>query len=126
MPSDAEHLKKAEHNENFYKSFNLNNTNYLDWVVSGIFYSALHYIECYLATQNKHSLDHAQRNEFIRDDPNLGRDIYKIVTELKDDSQNGRYFMKDFTPGEIRQFIIPNLDELKEYLKKFIPQIRLS
>jgi len=126
MPEDSEHLHKAEHNEDFYLSFDLTTTPYLDWVVSGIFYSALHYIESYLATQEKHSQNHADRNANIRDDQNLGIDIFKKFNALKDDSENGRYLMKVFTPGEIRQFIMPNLYEIKEYLKQYIPQIRLA
>jgi len=126
MPTDSEHLHKAEHNEDFYLSFDLNTTPYLDWVVSGIFYSALHYIESYLATQGKHSQNHGNRNENLRDDPNLGIDIFRKFNALKDDSENGRYFMTVFTPGEIRQHVIPNLYEIKEHLKKYIPQIRLA
>jgi len=126
MPEDLEHLHKAEHNEDFYLSFDLNTTPYRDWIVNGIFYSALHYIESYLATQQKHSQNHPDRNANIRDDPNLGIDIFRKFNALKDDSENGRYFMKVFTPGEIRQFIIPKLYEIKEYLKRYIPQIRLG
>jgi hypothetical protein len=126
MPTDLQHLHKAEHNEAFYLSFDLGSTPYLDWVVNGIFYSAVHYLESYLATQQKHSQTHGDRNANIRDDPNLGRDIFKKFNSLKDDSENGRYFIKVFTPGEIQQYIIPNLYAIKEYLQKYIPQIRLA
>jgi len=126
MPNKIEHLSKAEYNENYYQYFDLVNTPYLDWVVNGVFYSALHYIESYLATQNNHPATHADRNAYIREDPNLGRYIFKKYTSLKDDSESGRYYMKSFTPGEIQQFIIPNLYYIKEYLQKYIPQIRLA
>lgn len=126
MSTVAEHLSKAEYNERFYLSFNLDNTPYLDWVVNGIFYSAVHYVESYLATQGKHSQAHANRNAEITDDPNLGRQIYRTFKALKDDSEAGRYLMKVFTPGEIRQYIIPNLYAIKEYMQKYIPQIKLA
>jgi len=126
MSTELEHLHKAEYNERFYLSFDLDNTPYRDWVVNGIFYSAVHYIESYFATQGKHSKNHADRNAEISGDPNLGRHIYKKFKPLKDDSENGRYFMKVFTPGEIKQYIIPNLYAIKEYLQKYIPQIRLA
>lgn len=126
MPNQAQHLSKAEYNENYYQSFDLNNTQYLDWVVNGIFYSALHYIDCYLAIHDKHPTTHTMRNEEIRDDPNLPRHIGKKYNSLKDDSENARYYMKVFTPGEVRQYIIPNLYGIKEYLKQYIPQIRLA
>jgi hypothetical protein len=126
MPTDSEHLHKAEHNEDFYLSFDLITTPYLDWVVSCIFYSALHYIESYLATQGKYSQNHADRNANLRDDPNLGIDIFKKFNALKDDSENGRYLTIVFTPGEINQHIIPNLYAIKEYLQRYIPKIRLA
>lgn len=126
MPIESEHLQKAEYNETFYQSFDLNRTQYYDWVVNGIFYSVLHYIEAYLATQNLHSLDHADRNAKIRSDNNLGRYVYKKYMELKDDSEGGRYRMQNFTPGEIRQDMIPKLDEIKEHLKRYVPKIRLA
>lgn len=126
MPTELEHLAKAEHNEEFYLSFDLNTTPYLDWVVNGTFYSALHYIESYLATQGRNPENHGQRNAEIRDDPNLGRYIFNRFSALKDDSEGGRYRMQVFTPGEIKQDIIPKIDQIKEHLKKYIPQIRLA
>ena len=126
MSSEYQHLIKAEYNEGFYQSFDLDSTLYLDWVVNGIFYSAVHYIEAYLAIQQRHPTNHGQRNADIRDDNNLGRYIFKKFNSLKDDSEAGRYYMKGFSPGEIRQAVIPRLDEIKEYLQKYIPQIRLA
>lgn len=126
MSTDLDHLRKAEYNEEFCLSFDLDSTPYLDWVVNGVFYSALHYIESYLATQGKHPITHGMRNAEIKNDPNLGRDIFRKINSLKDDSESGRYLMKNFTPGEIRQFIIPELDNIKTYLKQYIPQIRLA
>lgn len=69
-------------------------------------------------------MDHRDRNAKILD--NLGRDMYKKYTALKDDSEGGRYKMQNFTPGEIGQDMIPKLDEIKEHLKKFVPKIRLA
>lgn len=126
MSTDLDHLRKGEYNEEFYLSFDLDSTPYLDWVVNGVFYSALHYIESYLAIQGKHPITHGIRNADIKDDPNLGRDIFRRFNSLKDDSESGRYLMKNFTPLEIRQFIIPELDNIKAYLKQYIPQIRLA
>ncbi|MBM4294014.1 MAG: hypothetical protein FJ126_03810 [Deltaproteobacteria bacterium] len=126
MPSESEHLNKAEYNERYYLSFDLDSTPYLDWVVNGIFYSAVHYIETYLAIKGKHPTSHGERNADIRDDENLGRDIFKKFISLKDDSEAGRYYMQNFTPRDIRQYIIPQVDDIKQYLKKYVPQIRLA
>lgn len=126
MPSQVEHLRKAEYNETFCKLFDLNTTEYLDWVVNGVFYSALHYIESYLAIHDIHPLIHGIRNAEIREDTNLGLYIFRRFSSLKDDSEAGRYLLKQFTPGEVKQHIIPKLYEIKEYLQKYIPEIRLA
>jgi hypothetical protein len=125
MPSKLEHLRKAEHNENFYQSFDFNSTPYLDWVVNGIFYSAVQYIESYLAIQGKQPKTHAERNVDIRDDKKLGLYIFKKYSSLKDDSEGARYYMQKFTPGEIH-LIISQLYDIKDYLKKYIPEIQLA
>lgn len=124
MPNKSEHLSKAEYNENFYQSFDLHSTPYLDWVVNGIFYSAVHYIESYLAIQGKHPKTHGQRNLEVRDDQNLGTDIFRKYKSLKDDSEGGRYYMQSFTLGEIR-LIMSQLYDIKDCLKRYIPEIKL-
>jgi hypothetical protein len=125
MPSKLEHLSKAEHNENFYQSFDLNTTPYLDWVVNGIFYSAVHYIESYLSSQGKEPQTHWERTQDIRDDNNLDNIFFRKYMSLKDDSEGGRYNMQTFTPGEI-QLIIRQLYDIKDYLKRYIPEIQLA
>ncbi|MBU4357123.1 MAG: hypothetical protein KJ822_17555 [Proteobacteria bacterium] len=125
MASKLEHLSKAEHNENFYQSFDFNSTPYLDWVVNAIFYSAVHYIESYLAIQEKQPITHAERKSDIKDDNNLGLYIFRKYRSLKDDSEGARYYMQRFTPGEI-QLLISQLYDIKDYLKKYIPEIQLA
>lgn len=121
-----EHLKKAKHNEAFFISFDIDKTLYLDWVVNGIFYSALHYIEAYLATQDKHSDSHFSRNIFIEEDTRLGRRFYRdMYRSLHDDSNDARYNMRDFTPDEIKRHIIPQYEDIKQYLQQYIPQIKI-
>src|SRR5208337_3068619 len=79
MASQEEHIKQAQHNESF--SLSIKETPYLDWVVTGIFYSALHYIEGYLAINDGHPDIHAVRNEMIEEDPNLG---WRFIAECID------------------------------------------
>lgn len=122
MPSLTAHLNKAKHNEDFFRSFDLDNTPFLDWVVSGIFYTALHYIDSYLAQKNKHPNTHKDRNDDIRYDPHLPQ-IFRPYRQLKDDSEGARYRMQKFTPDEIRSQILPQLDSIKNFLRQFIGQI---
>lgn len=122
MPSFHAHLAKARHNEDFFLSFGLDKTPYLDWVVSGVFYVALHCIDAYLAQKNKHPNIHKDRNNNIKYDQYLHK-IFPAYRQLKDDSEGARYKMQTFTPNEIRNDIIPQLDSIKNFLRKFVPQI---
>lgn len=125
MASQAEHIKKAKHNEAFYLS--IKETQYLDWVVNGIFYSALHYIESYFAIKDEHPNNHPLRGKIIETDPNLGSYFYrKMYKHLRDDSYEARYNVRIFTSEEIQKEIIPKLEAIKHHLKQYIPQIKIT
>ncbi len=49
MPETSAHIEKAEHNERFAMAVRELGTEYLDWVATAYFYSALHDLEAYLA-----------------------------------------------------------------------------
>jgi hypothetical protein len=125
MASQAEHIEKAEHDEAFCLS--IKETPYLDWVVIGIYYSALHYTESYLAIKDEHPDNHPFRNNIIEGDPNLGWRFYvKMYKPLRDDSYEARYKIRTFTPEEVQKDIIPLLEAIKHHLKRFVPQIKVT
>ncbi len=119
MPSRKEHISKAEHNEKFAKHFTLNTTPYLDWVVTAFFYSAVHYVEAFLATIAKHSSDHRVRDSNLRRTPQLNV-IYVEYNNLKNDSINARYHMYPFRPTEISLTVIPNHKKVKTHILSVI------
>jgi len=93
MPTRDEHLTKAEHNEAFYGSFDTTATPFLDWIVTGLFYCGLHYIDAYLATINLHPRFHGrpgQRNDCVANMSQL-QPIWPHYRALKDDSEDARY-----------------------------------
>jgi hypothetical protein len=55
----------------------------------------------------------------------LDNTFFRKYKSLKDDSEGARYYMQKFTPGEI-QLIISQLHDIKDYLKKYIPEIQLA
>ena len=65
MPSRLTHRQQAQHNEEFIASFDLDATPYLDWVVTAIFYAALHFVDSYLATKDIHLSSHRGRDSLI-------------------------------------------------------------
>lgn len=124
MPNRRDHISQARHNEQFFSSFDINTTPFLDWVVNGIFYSALHYVDSYLASRGKHPITHQKRTPLIHDaKPDLGRSFFHNYMSLKDDSEEGRYNMRVFAPDEIRRDIMPLLNDIKTHLRRYIPEI---
>jgi len=123
MPTRNDHIGQARHNEQFFSSFDINTTPFLDWVVNGVFYSAIHYLDSYFAKNRKHPRDHKARFDLIWAEPDLGRSFFHLYRPLKDDSQEGRYNMRTFTPNEIRRYILPLLNDIKTHLRRFIPEI---
>ena len=121
MPSTDEHLRQAKQNEGFVDSFDLKSSPYLDWALTGIFYSAVHYIEAVLAINGKHPIVHSQRNTWICMYIN-NSDIYDAHRDLKDDSRDARY--KCITVSEIKvNESKMKLEDIKKDLKTFLPQI---
>lgn len=104
MASEKEHLRKAEHNERFFSEFKIEATPYLDWVVTGIFYSAIHYIRAVAA---KHGLTNISSYGDVDTAFNKlsvfkrRRDVYSDYRQLKDDSRAVRYNMANIPATEV-------------------------
>ena len=118
MPRLQQHLDKAKHNEEFVASLDWNTTPYLDWVVTGMFYAALQYVEAYLATQGIHSVDHRARDSDIRRDPQL-KPLYSSYGELKNHSINARYMTTRFTTPDV-QALKPDLTSVRNHVLKLV------
>ncbi|MBM3252908.1 MAG: hypothetical protein FJZ16_01485 [Candidatus Omnitrophica bacterium] len=119
MPNRNSHIEKAQHNEKFYLSFDAEKTDYKDWVVVGIFYSALHYIDAYFALRNKHPFAHGMRDDWVKDDSHLSQ-IWPEYRDLKEYRQKASYKVYAFSTQEIKNDIIPLLRSIKNYLQKLI------
>ena len=87
MSFKAEHLEQAEHNEFFVSQID---NPFFDWKLTGIFYSALQYVDAYLATQGVHPTNHPNRTQSIETDPKL-KPIRRDYRDLKNESRTARY-----------------------------------
>lgn len=87
MPSKEEHIAQAQHNEDF-----VSNTDnpFFDWKLTGIFYTALQYVDAYLATKNVHPPTHSWRLNAVNADPKL-RAIRVDYRDLLNESRTARY-----------------------------------
>jgi len=104
MPTKEQHLSKAQHNERFFTSLDINTTPFIDWIITGIFYSALHYIRALAAKYSFANISTYgemdnlfSRLSVFRNDPN----IYPDYRQLKDDSRAARYEMVGFSPSDV-------------------------
>ena len=115
MSSKTEHLAQAEHNHNFWNSLPVDSTPYRDWVVTGIFYEGVHWVEAFLSTRGEHSDDHRdrlhamQRNSWV-----IGTEITEDLETLKQESENARYRCYKHTADEISNELVPIADGIKK------------
>lgn len=119
MPKKDDHLTKAEHDEQFVSSFDLQTSPFVDWAITGLFYAALHYVEAFFATKGRHSADHRARDSSIRRDLDL-KAIYDDYNELKNFSINARYYMMRFTTADLTGILQPRFQKLKAHIMSLI------
>jgi hypothetical protein len=121
MPTAEQHQRQAEHNRAFVQSFDLDTSPYLDWAVTAIFYTALHLEEWYLRTRGLTGRrDHQLRDAYIARMSEL-KGIYAEYTELKYQSEASRYECVSFTPGSIKNDLLPRLDRLETHIRSLLP-----
>ena len=63
MPTEKDHSTKAEYNETFFQK---TKNNYQDWAITGLFYSALHYVDALLSKKGHSVEDHKTRFWYVR------------------------------------------------------------
>jgi len=111
----ARHLDKASHNEDFFKSLDINKTKFTDWIVNGIFYAAHHYLDAYFSGLNKHSSSHDILDDWIEKDNKISC-IYLDYRELKQYRWRATYKSTNFTPVEIIEAILPKFHNVKKQI----------
>lgn len=118
MASKDAHLRQAAHNEELYNR--LLNTKFLDWAITAVFYSALHYIDAYLATlplppKYCHPPVHEVRTPLVETESNLKR-IVRQYRRLKDQSEAARYRVKRFTEAEVKGLKENEFEVIKSHI----------
>lgn len=116
MGTPQQHVQQAQHNEQFLLQFDVRRPPYLDWLVTVLFYAALHYLRALLS---RHGLSNISRygevdNAFSR----LlifrrNAEVYIDYRQLKDDSRRARY-----------EFWRPGVREVEELRDQELARIR--
>ena len=115
MPSQAEHLAKAESNQRLALAFQ--NGPHVDWSVTVLFYAALHLVEAALAPV--HSTNHADRNPNIQHDPHLNA-IYLYYRELYRRSLDARYDCVVFSTVQAQHLYVTRYAPIKRHLQPLL------
>ena len=119
MPLTEKHLAQARSDRQFWESQDLAATVFRDWVVSGIFYEAVHWVEAYLATKGDHSNTHGQRNRAMQ---RYG-ELDSVLTDydfLKTESENARYSCYRHSTAEIQDDIVPTLGRIEAHIQTLL------
>ena len=115
MPSIDQHVTKAEANYAFAQSINLESQAEIGWALVVIFYAAVHYIEAYFATSERHLRSHPTRDSLVGKDVNL-KSIFHEYQELKYYGYNARYEMTEFTVQDFRTEAISNFVKIRDLI----------
>ena len=120
MPAKDAHIAQAEHDRSFWGSFELSSTPFLDWVITGIFYEGVHWVESFLETRGEHSDNHRQRLVAMRRNAEV-RPITADLEILKQESENARYRCYQYTASDITSDLIPTVDRIKSHIQGILP-----
>ena len=119
MPSEHKHISRAQNNEQFYSSFNLSTTPFIDWAVTALFYSSLHYLDAYFATYpagGMHPHSHAARDFHVARD-SFTKNLYSSYRELKDRSEDARYNLISFNPTSVAILEIQDFQKIRNSIR---------
>ena len=120
MPSKGEHIDWTQHNEAFWNSFALDASPFIDWVVTGIFYEAVHWVEAFLATKGRHSGSHKERSTAMH---RFAQELAPIQTDydtLKLDSMAARYSCHMHTSQEVTQDLTPLVTSVRNHISSLV------
>jgi len=119
MPDKDDHLAQANHNTQFYFSFDRKRNS--DWAATVLFYAGLHYIDAFLATLQIDPGSHDVRDRYMTRLAQL-RPISSHYFALKNSSRTARY-------SPLARFPIQHLEDLEqihlEQIKSALRQHRL-
>jgi hypothetical protein len=120
LPTKEEHITKAEGNETFADSIEPTSQPRIDWKLVVFFYTAMHYVEAYVAKAlGFHLRSHTTRDSYISKETNLKK-IRIFYGHLKYYGYNARYELDGFTAKDVadaKGYLTQLKTELLPFLK---------
>ena len=118
MPTLNQHLSQAESNERFAESIVTLPTRFPNWEVIALFYSALHYADAFLATQDIHPRSHDSRIGSVK----LYIGAWEDYQHLYRLSLAARYNMASLTPAVSEAAKVGAFRRVKEEILALLPK----
>jgi hypothetical protein len=119
VPSKQEHLRVAHEDEQLLHQLNIDHPCARGWASTVSFYAALHYVEAFFSTQNKHSADHRTRDSNLSLYPETLA-IYDEYSELKNISTGARYYGRYPDKNSLAVEVRPALARVKSEMSKHL------
>jgi hypothetical protein len=102
VPTRDEHVQKAEGNQTVNDLLDASTQARIDWKLIITFYTAMHYVEAYLAKNlSQHVRSHTTRDNYIARDAGL-RKIGIVYSHLKFYGYNARYEPPQFKAKDVQ------------------------
>ena len=122
MPDLATHHQKVQHNQQVIAHLQTASDIYLDWVVTAMFYAALHLVDQVLYHNNArlNPRNHRERHAAIGQQPALAP-VYRDYRELEQQSRRSRYDCAHFTLQEV-QWLARRLARIEQLVESLVPQ----
>ncbi|HLF77477.1 MAG TPA: hypothetical protein VJB57_08290 [Dehalococcoidia bacterium] len=117
MPSETRHVRAAQSNEALAVAL-IESHRSSSWAVVLSFYSALHWVDSFLARSAIHPKSHGEREPFIKN--TQLRPIFDAYRLLSSRSRDTRYELRNFTEAEARGFISEELTEIKAHVQRLL------
>lgn len=117
MPALHRHLPQAERNESAADAIASLPDRHPDWEVTMLFYSALHYVDAFLATRGLHPRNHCERHDLLSNLTDIS-EYYQILFKR---SMNARYHIYHFTPPEADRIRNGAFRRVKEGILALLP-----
>ena len=118
MPSQANHVRAARANEELAR--HLLSTSWNNWATVAAFYSALHWVDAFLASRlNHHPADHRVREQLVATTADL-RPIYGHYRALFRRCNQVRYELRTFTAADMAALIQHELDPVRDQLQRLL------
>ena len=117
MSDWQQYLRKAERNERLAEELASLPQRYPEWEITTLFYSALHYVNAFLATREQSANFHRERYDLLDSLTNLGKDYGTLFQR----SMNARYEYDEFTVQEVDRIKNGHFRRVKEGILALLP-----